>query len=79
MMKLCSDCRYFRPFTHTQDDGHCTHPALEWTHPVSGAKRFPLAFTQRNSITGCGMNAQYWDYNPGSPPEPQAADDGQPF
>ncbi len=74
-MKLCSDCRHFRPFTHTQEDGHCSHPALEWTHPVSGAKRFPLAFSQRNSITGCGMNAHYWDFNPGSPPEPDNQED----
>ena len=75
MMKLCSDCRYFVPFTHTQDDGHCTHPALEWTHPVSGAKRFPLAFTQRNSVTGCGMKALYWEFNPGSSPEPGEQED----
>lgn len=75
MMKLCSDCRYFVPFTHTQDDGHCTHTALEWTHPVSGAKRFPLAFTQRNSVTGCGMKAQYWEFNPGSSPEPGEQED----
>ena len=75
MMKLCSDCRYFIPFTHTQDDGHCTHPALEWTHPVSGAKRFPLAFTQRNSVTGCGMKAQHWEFNPGSSPEPGEQED----
>ncbi len=75
MMKLCSDCRHFRPFTHTQDDGHCSHPALEWTHPVSGVKRFPLAFLQRTSLTGCGMNAQYWDFNPGSPPEPDNQED----
>jgi hypothetical protein len=76
-MKLCSDCRHFRPFTHTQDDGSCTHPDLVRTHPVSGIKVFPLAFTQRTSVlsVSCGMEAQFWDYNPGSPPEPDEQED----
>ena len=77
MMKLCSDCRHFRPFTHTQDDGSCTYPQLIWVHPVSGSKRFPLAYTQRMSPAreSCGLSAQYWDYNPGSPHEPAAQED----
>jgi hypothetical protein len=79
MMKLCSDCRHFVPFTHTDDDGHCQHPQSVWIHPVSGVKRSPLAFSQRHSITGCGMNAQFWEFNPGSPGEPVLDDDGQPF
>lgn len=80
-MRLCSDCRHFRPFSHTQDDGSCTHPDLVWTHPVSGVKRFPLAFAQRMSMArdGCGMSAAYWDYNPGSPSEPAIPQDEQPF
>ena len=76
-MKLCSDCRHFRPYTYTQDDGSCTYAELVWVHPVSGNKRFPSAFTQRMSPAreGCGPSAQYWDYDPGSPPEPQEGED----
>lgn len=76
-MKLCSDCRHFRPFTHTQEDGSCTFPDAVWIHPVSGHKRFPLAFAQRMSVvsTACGLSAQHWDYNPGSPPEPDTHND----
>ena len=76
-MKLCSDCRHFRPFTHTQEDGSCTFPDAVWIHPVSGNKRFPLAFSQRMSVapTACGISAQHWDYNPGSPPEPDSQED----
>jgi hypothetical protein len=76
-MKLCSDCRHFRPFTHTQEDGSCTFPDAVWIHPVSGTKRFPLAFSQRMSVvsTACGLSAQHWDYNPGSPPEPDTHND----
>lgn len=76
-MKLCSDCRHFRPFTHTQEDGSCTFPDAVWIHPVSGHKRFPLAFAQRMSVvsTACGLSAQYWDYNPGSPAEPDEQED----
>ena len=76
-MKLCSDCRHFRPFTHTQDDGSCNFPDAGWIHPVSGHKRFPLAFAQRMSVvsTACGISAQHWEYNPGSPPEPDSQED----
>jgi hypothetical protein len=76
-MKLCSDCRHFRPFTHTQEDGSCNFPDAVWIHPVSGHKRFPLAFAQRMSVvsTACGLSAQHWDYNPGSPPEPDTHND----
>ena len=76
-MKLCSDCRHFRPFTHTQDDGSCTHPDLVWIHPVSGVKRHPLAYAQRMSLAreSCGLSAQHWDLNPGSPPEPDTHND----
>jgi len=76
-MKLCSDCRHFRPFTHTQEDGSCNFPDAVWIHPVSGNKRFPLAFAQRMSVvsTACGISAQHWDYNPGSPPEPDEQED----
>ena len=74
-MKLCSDCRHFRPLAHAQDDGSCTFPDAVWIHPVSGHKRFPLAFAQRMSpaSSACGLSAQHWDYNPGSPPEPDEA------
>jgi hypothetical protein len=76
-MKLCSDCRHFRPFTHTQEDGSCNFPDAVWIHPVSGHKRFPLAFAQRMSVvsTACGISAQHWEYNPGSPPEPDSQED----
>ena len=76
-MKLCSDCRHFRPFTHTQEDGSCNFPDAVWIHPVSGHKRFPLAIAQRMSVvsTACGISAQHWEYNPGSPPEPDSQED----
>ena len=76
-MKLCSDCRHFRPYTHTQDDGSCTYPQLVWVHPVSGHTRFPGAFTQRMSPAkeSCGPDARFWDYDPGSPPEPELQED----
>ena len=76
-MKLCLNCRHFRPFPHTPDDGDCRNPDVVWVHPVSGAPRYPSAFSQRisPSATSCGPSAQHWDYDPGSPPEPDESDD----
>jgi len=77
-MKLCTDCRFFRRYQHTVDDGSCLHPSLVWVHPINGHKRVPGAFTQRMSPSkdSCGIDAKLWEYNPGSPSEPELPDDG---
>ena len=76
-MKLCSDCVHFRRYTHTPDDGSCTHPNVVWIHPVTGAKRQPSAMLQRTSMvtTSCGQEARLWEYDPGSPPDPEDMED----
>lgn len=74
MMKLCKDCAHFRA-SSVPDDGDCLHPDVVWVHPVTGAKRHPSAFNQRCHGSKCGPTAQLWQYDPGSPPEPDEMED----
>jgi len=76
-LKLCSNCAYFEPWAHTQDDGACNCPKVTWVHPVSGEVRKPSAFVQRMAIAkdACGISGQHFTYAPGSPPEPSEQED----
>ena len=76
-MRLCSDCAYFEPWSHTRDDGACSHPDVIWIHPVSGEKRKPSAFVQRMSHAreSCGLEGRHFCYDPGSPTEPYEQED----
>lgn len=75
--KLCCDCIHFEPDRHSRDDGSCTHPKAIWVHIINGEVRKGSAFSQRMSVEKdrCGIHAQYWSYNPGSPPEPETSED----
>lgn len=70
-MNKCADCAYFKSVDYSNVYGECWHPeaVVVWSDEKT------LAFDARMIRKHKCMDGQWWQYDPGSPSEPEEMED----